>query len=518
MDVSQDFAISLRTEKLYTVKQAPSLNNIFSGIDMPQNPGLAENNWNSGHQDSYCSESVKLKGPTGKKLRLIVQYNDYGFIPIMTCNKQNQMIGVSYDFSKLAFTLIVFDSECRIISATEIKHKIPVTFGGGYFYLNESDDAVVVDGNKLACYPTRSVAKQDSVYSLEPIWTSRDIVFLVTKTLINHNLLYASMPVWSDRKNLYWVMLPGSYDFEHGSLNSNAYIAVAEIIPDSSEPNGCRTQILDSCELKNQWINNSMAVGEEGVFLVTNGCDDTGACTSGYLYSIGFDTTSNKVSTNWATPYENSGLLKVGQKNIGSGTTPTLFQDEDGTKLVAVTDNAYPKLHVVTCNRTTGKIVSQVPVFPEKQGCAEASIIGVKGRVVVENNFGHTTDFFHSQYVPNVPGLNMIEVDSSGKSSSLWKNAGYPSGFFGMSMLARESGIIFAFTGEWNVPDSATKGGLYSIMAIDSWDGRIMWRIPIGQGKRYCHDYGGIYFNRTNCGSSIFVGTENYLVSIQDYD
>jgi hypothetical protein len=518
MDVSQDFSIPLRTEELFTVKEAGSINNIFCKIDIPQNPGLAENNWNSGHQDSYCSESVKLKGPTGKKLRLIVQYNDYGYVPIMTCNKQNQMIGVSYDFSKVAFTLVVFDSECRIISATEIHHKIPVSFGGGYFYLNEKEDAVVVSGSKLACYPTRSVAKQDSVYSLEPIWTSSDLVLLITKALINHNHVYAAMPVWSARKSLYWVMLPGSYDFDSGSLISNAYIAVAEITPDSSEPDGCRTQILDSLAFTNQWINNTMAVSEEGVFLVTNGCDDSGACNSGYLHSIGFDTISNKISTHWATPYQNSGLLKVGQKNIGSGTTPTLFKDEDGTDVVAFTDNAYPKMHVVTCNRKNGKIVSQVPVFPDMQGCAEASVIGVKGRVVVENNFGHTTGLLHSQYVPNVPGLKMIEVGCSGKRSSLWETDGYPSGFFAMSMLARESGVIFAFTGEWNVPDSATKGGLYSIMAIDSWDGRIIWRIPIGQGKRYCHDYGGIYFNRTNCGSSIFVGTENYLVSIQDYE
>lgn len=112
----------------------------------------------------------------------------------------------------------------------------------------------------------------------------------------------------------------------------------------------------------------------------------------------------------------------------------------------------------------------------------------------------------------------MVEVCSSGTGKVVWKNTGYPSGYFGMSMLARRSGIIFAPSGDWNVADSSTMGGLYSIVAIDSWDGRIIWRIPIGQGKRYCHDYGGVYFNRTKFGSSLFVGTERYLVSIQEYE
>ena len=346
------------------------------------------------------------------------------------------------------------------------------------------------------------------------------MVVMITGQSTTENSVYVAMPVWqTGNPNLYWVLLAGNYEFGTSTLKSNAFIAVVEIIPNKSA-SGCTTKLLGSQELHNQWNNNTLAVSEQGVFFVTNACDDSGACTSGYLHSFRFDSTSrlSKVQNNWSTSYQNSGYLKVGQTNIGSGTTPTLFQGKDGTDLVAITDNAYPKLHVVICNRATGEIIDQVPVFPSMRGCAEASLIGVNGHIVVENNFGHTVGVVHSQYVPNEPGLAMIKVKSGGESDSqiVWENAGYPSGFLAMSMLARESGVIFAHLCDWNVADSATKGGLYSIAAIDSWDGRIVWRIPLGQGIDYCHDYGGIYFNRTGSGTSIYVGTMGYFVSIQD--
>ena len=156
------------------------------------------------------------------------------------------------------------------------------------------------------------------------------------------------------------------------------------------------------------------------------------------------------------------------------------------------------------------------------RGCDEASLIGVNGRVVVENNFGHTTDFPHSQYVANEPGIALIQVeqDCHRKTETIWDNDHL--NVFGMSMLARQSGVIFANTGDWNVAEASTKGALYSISAIDSWDGREIWRLPLGQGRGYCRDYGGIYFNRTDSASgsgiNLFMGAESFLVSVQNYD
>ena len=518
--------LPLRTETIHNVLPAKSLNNLFKDITLPQNPGLADNNYNSGHQDSYCSESVGLTGPNSDKLRLIIQYNPYGFTPLMTCNRQNQMVAVSIGLG--IYRLIVFNSECEILSATNVGVLKDIhSFAGGYFFLNNDDNAVVVSNDKLACFPTANVSKQDEVYSLDAIWTSDNLVRLITKlTDVTDNSLYVAMPIWQkkDRNPLYWVLLAGKYDIETSTLKSSAYIAVVQIIPDSTKGNGCNTKVVDSMELTDQWNNNTIAVSSQGVFFVTNGCDaKTGACTSGYIYSIGFDTAAGKLKTNWKKPYKNSGFLKTGQKNIGSGTTPTLFDGIDGTEYVTITDNAYPQMNVVIYQRGgDGRLVSEVPVFPKMRGCDEASLIGVNGRVVVENNFGHTLDFPHSQYVANEPGIALIQVeqDCHCKTETIWDNDHL--NVFGMSMLARQSGVIFANTGDWNVAEASTKGALYSISAIDSWDGREIWRLPLGQGRKYCRDYGGIYFNRTDSASgsgiNLFMGAESFLVSVQNYD
>ena len=524
MSLFGDRVIKLRTETVHKVMPAKSVKNVFGGITLPHNPGLADINFNSGHQDSYCSESVGLTGPNSDKLRLIVRYNPYGMSPVITCNRNNQMIALSLGGG--IFRIIVFDTDCEILSATRFGYTTNLqSFKGGYFFLNKDDNAIAVGSTTLTCLPTANVEKRDKVYSLTPIWTSDDLVQLITKVPSDKsdNSVYIAMPVWQTvNPHLYWVLLAGKYDFDKSVLVAPAYVAVVEIKPDPTQKNGCHTRVMDSKELKDQWNNNTIAASPQGVFFVTNGCDATGACTTGYLHSIGFNTSTNKMKTNWSSTYKNSGVFKSGQKNIGSGTTPTLFDGPRGEEYVGITDNAYPQVNVVVYQRSDGKLISEAPVFPKMRGCDEASLIAVNGRIIVENNFGHTVDYPNSQYIANEPGMDLIQVNEAaqGGSDHIWHNEHFS--VFGMSMLARESGVIFANTGDWNVPDAATKGALYSVSAIDSWDGREIWRLPLGQGLDYCREYGGVYFSRNKSGSgtgtNLYIGTMNYLVSVQNYD
>ena len=97
------------SETIYRVTPATSPYNVFSDITIPQNPGLADNNWNGGHQDSYCSESVGLSGPNTEYVKLVQRENPYGFTPVMACNSNNQMIGAAYSYDDGVYRLIVFD-------------------------------------------------------------------------------------------------------------------------------------------------------------------------------------------------------------------------------------------------------------------------------------------------------------------------------------------------------------------------------------------------------------------------
>ena len=271
--------------------------------------------------------------------------------------------------------------------------------------------------------------------------------------------------------------------------------------------------VLDKVELKNQFNINTFAASEQGLFLVTTGCDPlTGVCDTGYLHHLGFNLGTSKITARWSASYENSSYVKPGLRSIRSGASPTLFQGMDGANLVAIVDNAYPQMNVLVLNRDNGTIIEKVPVFSKMRGPNEASLIGVNGHIaVVENNFDHAIHGAHLQYAPKEASIAMIKIKPEGGHEIVWENSLYPSSVFTMSMLARESGIIFAYTGEWNVAESSM---IYNVMAIDSWNGRVIWRVPIGQERT---EYGGIYFNRTSTGTGIYIGTERYLVSIQDY-
>ncbi len=502
-------------EMYYTVTPAVSTNNVFANITLPQNPWMGKNNWSGGHQDSYCSESVGLNGPTASRLKLVKRYNPYGFTPIMACNSNNQMIGVSLEYATQIYRLIVFDQDLNILTATKTAQLVPGTFGGGYFFMNKDDNAVVVGDNKMKCFPTANVVSKKDVYELTPLWESDDIVKLVTGSPEN-NSLYATLPVWNETTpNLYWCLIAGEYDFQTPKLISPAYIAVVEVTPDASQPSGAVTKLLASVEMTDQWNNNTLAVDEDGVYFVTNGVDSTGKCTWGLLNSYSYDAATKTLAKRWDYTYKNCGILKTGLKNIGSGTTPSIMVNRtNGKKYITFDDNDNPQFNVVVVDQQDGSLVAEVPVLPDYKGCDEASFIAVDSSIIVENNYGHTANWPQSQLIPNEPGMLRIDLNpesTTNPASTKWYDR--KDCFFAMSMLCRESGIIFAHTGVWNDVASETEGAIYQISAMDSADGRVIWSIPLGRGVDYCHEYGGLYFDHDG---ALYVGTNQYLFTIKN--
>ncbi|MGV7960849.1 hypothetical protein QPK13_06940 [Photorhabdus tasmaniensis] len=506
-----DHIVPMRKEELQHVPAAQSTLNRFAGVSIPQHPSMAPNDFGSPHQDSWCSESVSLNGPVDGNLLLIEQYNPFGYTPNMVCNSNNQMVGVSFDYASSQFWVVVFDENCNIISATPAGKYSGNTFGGGYFYMDNHDNTIVVQNNRIVSYPTANVQLIESeIYPLAPNWRSANIVKLVTGSR-EGNSLYSSLPVWDEsRPNLYWCLLAGEYDYQNypdSTLSAPAWMAVVQIEDDGS------TTLIGANKLEKQWNNNTFAVDENGAYIVTNGLDSEDACTEGYLWAFSLE--GNDVTVRWKTPYKNAGYLKPGQKNIGSGTTPTLTKTQDGTELVGITDNADPRLNVLVCNRADGSVISETPCFLEMKSADEASLIGVGDTFVVENNFGHYPTWPFSQLVPNAPGMEMIRINPETAEQPDKKIWSLPDvHFYAMNMLCRGSGIIFAHTCSWSDEISASKGGMYYISAIDSFDGRVIWQIPLGRGVNYCHEYGGIYFNRDG---DLYIGTNQYLVAIKNF-
>jgi outer membrane protein assembly factor BamB len=492
-----------------------SQRNLFAGVTIPQHPHLADNNWNSGHQDSYCSDSVGLTGPTSSSLRMIKQPNPFGFVPVMACNRANQMIGTAVDMflppAERVYELVVFDPDLTILAHRTVS-RFMRSFAGGYFYLNSDDNAVVIDTvtNKIVCYPTANVAQGDP---LDPLWSSADIVETVTGSATG-NSLYAALPDWDDPA-LIWVLLDGQYELAGHliGLEAPAYIAMVRITLDANEQDGATTELVDAMPLPGQWNNNTFAVDESGCYVVTNGVNAEGAGDFGFLHALRYDAASESIDVRWSYSYRNSGMFKPGHTNIGSGTTPTIMIDPDGRKLVAMTDNANPYLNAFVLEADTGRLVGEVPIFSKMRGANEASVIGVGNRLVAPNNFGHTPPQ-RIQTVPNEGGLVMIEVPGEGQSLDsdvVWEDTRIAT--LGMNMLARESGIIFAHTADWHDDVASVQGPMLYLSAIDAWDGRVIWRLPIGRGPAHIKDYGGQYFDRNG---NVYLGTGHFLVAVQN--
>lgn len=500
---------------VYPVEAAVSTRNDFAGISLPQNPWMGPNNFGSPHCDSYCSESVSLDGPTSTSVKVIRQKNPHGYTPCMVCNSQNQMIGVSLDQNDGHFWLVVCDKNCNILSSTKLAIKQPGTFGGGYFYMNHLEQTVVVSANTMICFDTAyitSTSGSGDENSLTPLWTSDNVIEGITGKRFG-NSMYSSLPVWGDDPELYWCLIAGKFDLSTQEYSSPAGMAVVRVTPEPSAPNGCITTIEDSVLLDGEWNNNTFAVDEAGCYFVTNVLDDQGKTTLGYLRGMEFS--GGKISSLFASSYENCGYLKVGQKNIGSGTTPTLINTTNGKRLAAITDNAAPQLNVVVYDRENGDKISETPVFAPMRSCDEASLIGVENTLVVENNYNHIPTYPLSQTTMIEPGMARIDLNldpnGSPEASVTWEEGRIS--FLAMNMLARESGIIFAHTGDWSGDLSATEGAMYYISALDAFTGRTIWRVPLGRGVAFCHDYGGLYFNHEG---SLYIGTQEYICSVQN--
>lgn len=101
-----------------------------------------------------------------------------------------------------------------------------------------------------------------------------------------------------------------------------------------------------------------------------------------------FRARNGKPVVQWKVKYDNSGIVKPGQADAGSGTTPTLMKGG----YVAITDNADPMNVVVyrkavRLSRGQRRVVCKVPVFDQGASATENSLMMINRSLYVENNY-----------------------------------------------------------------------------------------------------------------------------------
>ena len=119
-------------------------------------------------------------------------------------------------------------------------------------------------------------------------------------------------------------------------------------------------------------VANPLAVDPDGVYVVTTDA----------LYRLRAGRRRPVVA--WRASYDRGSRTKSGQLTQGTGSAPALLPGG----LVALTDNAEPRMHVVVRRRSDGAKVCERAVFGADEGATEADLVVVGDGVVVPTTTG----------------------------------------------------------------------------------------------------------------------------------
>ena len=464
----------------------PAVPHPQASLHLPQHPYMAKNGANNIHDDAYQSDAYSGPGPLGHAPKVT------STLYVAEC------ASVTFDRAGRIVTVCVgpVGATLRLLDPTTLRqlasYQLPArklgTFsftnfsGGGYFYLDNHDRAVV------STFNGHILTIADSGTKLTLI---RDVdVSKVT----DGSGIQSALPDWKGR--IWFVTAAGTV----GMIDSAGRVHSHQL------PTG-------------ETIANSFAMDESGgVFVVSTSA----------LYR--FDVSHGKPVVTWRKSYDNGSREKPGQVSQGSGTTPTLIDSASsaGGGSIAITDNADPKMHVLVFRRGKagpGKTpLCNKAVFASGQSDDENSLISVPGGLIAENNYGYTGPLpsgASTRSPTTTPGLVRVDVDyQHGGCHIAWSNttARVPTA---VSKVDLSNGLLYTYTHPASAELPWKSAALPDTLAPDSWfftaidvrTGRQVWSQLTGSGLAFNNNYAPISLGRDGAA---YVGTLGGLVRIAD--
>jgi hypothetical protein len=451
-------------------------NPVDGGAAPPRNPFMAPNPRNNIHDDPYMSDTYRISGPLGDGAEPSTLFSrECGSV---TFDSAGRIVTVCVGLDRPVLALLD-PHTLQTLAAMPLPLRNPASLsgaftdfsGGGYFYLDDHDRAVVPtnDHHLLVI----------SITDGPGFAVSRD--YDLSGQIPANEGIVSALPDWSGRL---WFVTRGG---EVGTIDPS----------DGS---------VRTMRLAGEGISNSFAVDETGgVFVVSDKA----------LYR--FDANAKGApEVSWRVVYPNSGIHKPGQSDAGSGTTPTLM----GKSWVAITDNADPMDVVVyrralrlrppkahrKRGRTAGKrrakakarLVCSAPVFPPGAGSTDNSLIGTNRSLVVENNYGYTVSAGNLNGSESVPGLTRIDVvkrkEKRGKHTRRGRKERFrcrpvwtsderaPSV---VPKLSLANGLVYTYTR----PPRSDGVAAWYLTALDFRSGRTVYRRLAGTGFGFNNNY-----------------------------
>ena len=446
---------------------APAPQRPVAAADPPRHPFMAPNSRSNIHVDAYQTDVHQGPGPLGRDMRRVETFLSSECASI-TFDSRGRIVTVcvGLDGPKLFLmdattleTLAAFPLPPRVPGAGNVFTDFG---GGGYFYLDERDRAVVPTTSRHVMVVRQNAG--GSAFELE-----RD--YDLTTAVAPGDKIISALPDWAGR--LWFVSQMG----------------VVGIVDRTS---GAVTAL----PLRER-IENSFAVGDDGgVFLVTE--------TAMYRMDAG---SSGFPVVTWRELYENSRIAKPGQVGAGSGTTPTLI----GRDLVAITDNADP-MNVVVYRRAPStdswRTVCVQPVFEKGASATDNSLIAAGRTIVVENNCGYTGPTSTQGGKTTTPGLERVDLDADGTGChSVWRSQEIAPTV--VPKLSAANGIVYTYTKD---PQPDDQDAWY-LTALDFRTGRTLFKRLGGEGLGHNNNYAPITLGPDG---TAYVGVLGGLIGLRD--
>jgi hypothetical protein len=437
----------------------------------PRNPSMAPNPVSNLHNDPWMTDAYPDRsGPLGVDLQATSGAMPPALCGSLTFDSAGRIVSVCPSFTQPVTARVVDPDTLDVLATYELpggpNTPGPGAFqnftGGGYFFLDAHDR----------------------------IWSA-------TKT--SHLLVLA------ERDGGRRLVKVGDYDLR-SVLRSDERVTSA--LPDFhgnvwfvSKQDGVvgvlnpRTRRIRSIRLGEE-IENSFAVDRDGVYIVSDK----------RMYRFGLRGGRPRVV--WSQVYANSGVVKPGQVDAGSGTTPTLMSGG----YVAITDNADPMQVVVyrraaRLHRGQARTVCQVPVFGPGASATENSLIVAGRSLFVENNHGYQDPFGPQAGTLTTPGFARVDVRADGSGCDLvWTNTDVRAATV-VPKLSDGTGLIYSY--EQAAPDQ------WFWVGIDAHTGQTAWRRYAGSGLGFNNNYAGIALA---ADGTAYLGVVGGIVRLRDGD
>ncbi len=438
----------------------------------PQNPYLAKNPLSNVHNDTWMTDAYTGPGPLGSNLVSASASKPPAVCVSMLFDTRGRIVTVCPSSIAPPQVRIIDAGTLATIATYDLPQaadppgtKAYQNFaGGGYFFLDGSDRVWVATKTNHIFAIGQSADGQQLV-------KKRD--FDLTGVLdASTERITSALPDFSGR-----IWFVSKENGKVGTINR-------------------KTGAIKVIKL-NEEIENSFAVAKDGVYIVSD--------KSMYRFKAAINGAPVIV---WKSRYRNSGIVKPGQVNAGSGTTPTIMDNN----YVAITDNADP-MNVVVYRRQVKlhgakrKVCTQ-PVFSPGRGATENSLITAGRSLIVENNYGYQDPLGPNAGTVTQPGFARVDVNANGRGCHrVWTNhdARAPTV---VPKLSTRTGLIYTYT---RPSDAAAEG--YYWTAIDWRNGKTAWSRYAGSGIGFNNNYSGLTLGPDG---TAYLGTIGGIVTLRD--